>query len=568
VVNLNAIISILATVSGSTMLFSISAAMGQAKWDWISQQPRPLRDLKLLDEASRGPLGSFEMLCHRTLLSMTTLGSAATLLNLAVGPFVQQLIDRPMAPVSVVSDEVWTPTMSFPFWYLNAGSSDLVNAYNSGIWNHASIYNRRAQCPTGNCTWPAFESLNWCVKTNTYNTSDLDKFKIDCPVAYNEESFDSIYSAFALNGDYNINSTPCNIYFEDSSAPLAYPIVFSLKGGRGPLAVNPAGEEPSFKTTFPLELIAPLRVSNGSPQGSTFLGVPDPLLAVGYARFSLDEAENSTMVVEALEQAVMSLCTVQYNLTMEHGELKKSTSSPDFGRFLNDTTAASILDSNDTWCWAPSSTLTPTFTGPVQQTADGVSYIFDTNTRAFCVSSHFSLPSDVANRISSVYNMSLLKGSSNGTVSYSDGGWNSNEDVMKRLKSRTLAVVVRVIAASLNHLYDAAVDGTNERATGVAVTYETFVRVRWQWFILPVMVETMGLVYFVAVAFGNKRGRPLWKGSILAALFHGLQHCESREGGKGLYAASKMTAVAERTSVMLREASGRRNAGLRTAKRQ
>ena len=274
------------------------------------------------------------------------------------------------------------------------------------------------------------------------------------------------------------------------------------------------------------------------------------------------------MVFEALEQAVMSLCTVQYNLTAEHGKLKKSTSSPDFGRFLNDTTAASILDSNDTWCWAPSSTSTPTFTGPVQQTADGVSYIFDTNTRAFCVGSNFSLPSDVANRISSVYNMSLLKGSSNGTVTYSDGGWNSNEDVMKRLKSRSLAVAVRVIATSLNHLYEAPVHSTNERATGVAVTYETFVRVRWPWFILPVMVETMGLVYFVAVAFGNKRGRPLWKGSILAALFHGFQHCESREGGKGLYIASKMTAVAERTSVMLREASGRRDAGLRTAKRQ
>lgn len=568
VVNLNAIISILATVSGSSMLFSISAAMGQAKWDWISEQPRPLRDLELLDEASRGPLGSFEMLCHRTVLSITTLGSVATLLNLAVGPFVQQLIDRPTAPVPVLSDQVWTPTMSFPSRYLNASSSDVVDAYNSGIWNDPSIYNRWAQCPTGNCTWPAFESLNWCVKTKTYNTSNLDKVEVNCPVKYNDQSFASIFQDFAMSGDKKTNSTPCNIYLEDSSAPLAYPIVFSLEGGRGPLVTNPTGIEPSKKTTFPLEFIAPLRVSVGTPEGSTFLGVPDPLLAMGYARFSSDEARNSTMVVEALEVAIMSFCTAQYNLTVENGELKESTSPPDFGRFLNDTTAATMLDSNDTWCWAPSSTSTPTFTGPVQKTADGVSYIFDTRTRGFCVSSQLSLSSDVANRISSVYNMSLLKGSSNGTVSYSDGSWNSNEDVMKRLKSRGIDAVVGVIAVSLNHLYDADVNDLNERETGVYLTYETFVRVRWPWFILPVMVETMGLVYFVVVAFGKKRQRPLWKGSILAALFHGLQHSESRGGETGLDTASGMTTVAEQTSVMLKQASSGRDTGLLTVERQ
>ncbi|KAL1865343.1 hypothetical protein Daus18300_007233 [Diaporthe australafricana] len=542
--------------------------MGQAKWDWVSEQPRPLRDLQLLDEASRGPLGSFEVLFHRTVLSITTLGSVATILNLALGPFVQQLIDMQIAPVPVASDQVWTPTMSFPSRYLNASSSDVVDAYNSGIWNDASIYSRRAHCPTGNCTWPAFESLNWCVKTRTYITSDLNHVKIDCPVAYSEDNFHSIYQEFGNYGDRKTNSTPCKIYIEDSAAPLEYPIVFSLEGGRGPLVLNPAGEDPSFKTTFPIELIAPMRASNGTPDGSTYLGVPDPLLALGYARLSSQEAKNSTVVIEALEQAVMSLCTIQYNLTVDHGVLKESTSSPDFGRFFNDTTAAGILGSNDTWCWTPNSTLAPIFSGPAQQTSDGVPYIFDTKTRAFCVGSRSSLPSDVANRVSSVYAMSLLKGSSNATVSYSDGDWNSNEDVTKRLKSRGLADVVGVIAASLNHLYDADASDSSERATGTAVTYETFVHVRWPWFILLVIVETMGLVYFLAVAYGRKRRRVLWKGSILAALYRGLQHHEFQDGRQGLDTASGMTAVAEQTSVMLKEASGERGADLCTVKRQ
>lgn len=561
--NLNAIVSTLATLSGSSMLFSVSAAMGQAKWDWISEQPRPLRDLELLDEASRGPLGSFEMLFHRTALSITTLGSVATLLNLAVGPFAQQLIDIRSAPVPVASDQVWTPTMSVPSRYLDASSSDVVDAYNSGIWNDASIYSRLAQCPTGNCTWPAFESLNWCVKTRTYSTSDLDHVKIDCPVAYNKESFNSIYQAFAADGSRTTNSTPCKLYMEDSSAPLTYPIVFSLEGGKGPLVTNPAGKEPSFKTTFPLELIAPISISNSTSDGSAHLDVPNPLLAMGYARFSSPDAENSTVVLEALEQAVMSLCTVQYNLTVDQGVLKQSASSPDFGRFLSDTTAAGILDSNNTWCWAPSSSSAPIFTGPAQHTSTGLPYIFDKDTRAFCLGSRSSLPSDVASRISSVYTMSLLKGSTNGTISYSDGGWTSNEDVMKRLKSRGLASVVGVIAASLNHLYDADVSDLGERATGVAVTYETFVHVRWPWFVIPVMVEVMGLVYFVVVAYGIKRRRHLWKGSILAAIYHGLP-----KGEKGFDTASGMKAAAEQTSVVLKEASSGRGAGLCTVKRQ
>lgn len=342
----------------------------------------------------------------------------------------------------------------------------------------------------------------------------------------------------------------------------------SHERGLGPLVTNPAGKEPSFKTTFPLELITPIRISNGTSDGSTYLGVPDPLLAVGYVRFSSQEAENNTVVVESLEQAVMSLCTVQYNLTVDQGESKESLSSPNLGRFVINTTAAGILDSDDTWCWAPSGTFAPTFTGPAQQSSDGVPHIFDTKIRAFCVGSRLSLPSDVANRISSVYTMSLLKGSSNATISYCDGGWNSNEDVTKQLKSRSLANVVVAIAASLNHSYDADASNSNKRATEVAVTYETFVHVRRPCFILPVIFETMGLVYFVVVAYGLKRRRFLWKGSIQAELYHGLHHYEFQDGGDGLDTASGMTAVAKKTSVMLKEASGGRGADLCIVKRQ
>lgn len=531
------------------MLFAVSSAMGQVKWDWIREQHRPLRDLDLLDEASRGPLGSIEMLFHRTIFSVASLGSVVTLLNLAVGPFVQQITQFQTAPVPRSLDSVKTPKMVFPGRYLNA-SNDIVDAINSGIWNDVSPRQRATTCPTGNCVWPPFDSLDWCVQLQI--TQDLGQVKVDCPIAYNEDSFSSIYQDFSMNGVYKTNSTTCSVYMKDASTPLTYPIVFSLEGGRGPLVTNPAGEEPSFKTTLPLELAAPIRVSNGTPDGSTYLGIPDPVLVMGYARFSQSTAEeNSTVVVEAAEQVVVSLCARRYNVTVTNGDVATQILSQRDGRFYTDAAAAERLGSDDTWCWSPEAQA-PELTGPVL-TYEGVPYLLDARTMSFCVGEALSLGANVADRISSLYTLSMEKGSANGTVAYSTGSWNSNEDILKRIRFRGLSFIVGSgITSALQSLYNSDLF-SGAIATGAALTDETFVHVRWPWFILPVAVEVMGLVFLLLVAYGIKRNRPLWKGSILAALYHGAQ--DAPDNGESLETASGMSAAADQTRVMLKQAS-------------
>ena len=61
-ISLNAIVSILGTISRTSLMFSITAILCQFKWVLFSGRSRRLKDLQLYDEASRGPLGSLGLL--------------------------------------------------------------------------------------------------------------------------------------------------------------------------------------------------------------------------------------------------------------------------------------------------------------------------------------------------------------------------------------------------------------------------------------------------------------------------------------------------------------------------
>lgn len=90
---LNAIISILATTSKVSLLFTVSNSIGQLKWVWyLGCDSRPLIDAGIYDDASRGPLGSMILLCTRTRKSIASVGAMLTLLAVAYDPFVQQIV--------------------------------------------------------------------------------------------------------------------------------------------------------------------------------------------------------------------------------------------------------------------------------------------------------------------------------------------------------------------------------------------------------------------------------------------------------------------------------------------
>ena len=61
-ISLNAIVSVLGTISRTLLMFSVTATLCQFKWLLFSGRTRRLKDLQLYDDASRGPLGSSVLL--------------------------------------------------------------------------------------------------------------------------------------------------------------------------------------------------------------------------------------------------------------------------------------------------------------------------------------------------------------------------------------------------------------------------------------------------------------------------------------------------------------------------
>ena len=88
--SLPATIAIFSTSAKSMAAVFVAAAVGQAKWLHF-RSPRPLRDLDLLDDASRGPMGSLRLL-YGGPWGLVSLGALVTLLAVGFDVSVQQVV--------------------------------------------------------------------------------------------------------------------------------------------------------------------------------------------------------------------------------------------------------------------------------------------------------------------------------------------------------------------------------------------------------------------------------------------------------------------------------------------
>ena len=61
-ITLNTVVSVLSTVAKSALAMAVSASLGQGKWVWFIKRQHPLSEFATFDNASRGPIGSFQLL--------------------------------------------------------------------------------------------------------------------------------------------------------------------------------------------------------------------------------------------------------------------------------------------------------------------------------------------------------------------------------------------------------------------------------------------------------------------------------------------------------------------------
>lgn len=101
-ISLNATIAALITAAKSTAMLSVAACISQWKWAYFRSKRRRLADLDIIEEASRGPYGSVQMLTKVT-WGLGTLGAVVTIVALGIDTFAQQVISN--EPVTRWTDD-------------------------------------------------------------------------------------------------------------------------------------------------------------------------------------------------------------------------------------------------------------------------------------------------------------------------------------------------------------------------------------------------------------------------------------------------------------------------------
>jgi hypothetical protein len=176
---LNALTSVLASFSKSSLLVAVAGAISQLKWHWFqSTDGRSVFDMQLFDDASRGPWGSVMLLSTAHSWSLASMGALVSIWALAIDPFTQQLITYPSRnvvssnPASQAHD-IYRAKSYVAVEDLNRDNLDVHYRVMASLWDLASEAEGFAavQCPTGNCTWDEFESLAFC--TTCQSTSNI-----------------------------------------------------------------------------------------------------------------------------------------------------------------------------------------------------------------------------------------------------------------------------------------------------------------------------------------------------------------------------------------------------------
>jgi hypothetical protein len=269
------------------------------------------------------------------------------------------------------------------------------------------------------------------------------------------------------------------------------------------------------------------------PNSKTFLGVKSPQLAMAFVTLGDDGwSPGQPLKVNTAQECVLDLCFLDYNVSVKGGVPETKVLRAQHGiQFQKNFTGSPRTADAPLRCWRPpdvgEADLNWTSNG-IDST--GYENFFDDHHMAFCLAS--SNPFDWG------YTLGNLL-SSNGTAQYdceysthlnitTCGGYiwlqwltPSADIIVKLQETMSLSDLFEGIAASLTQL---GRDSRPSEVIGQVALPVTYVHIRWEWLILPAVLEVAGIALLLSTMVVTKRAKtPLWKGSVLPFLYHGLE---------------------------------------------
>jgi hypothetical protein len=571
---LNAIISVLSNASRAGLIFVVSATMGQLKWCWLRKSGRRIQDIQAMDDASRGPLGAFGALILWTGGSLAALGSIITLMMIAFGPFLQQLVEYPSRNVTQIDAFASAPrnlayTYHAPLarpdgmtqlqspWEENV---ELLNALEAGVWTVPKPFDQEPICSTGECLWTEFQSVGWCSKCdNRTHSTTINNCKLREILLQLQEK-DDLSKYCVLNLGYGANFSLFSTNWD----------VLRTNGS--------AGERISATGNFTSEFIWPSSYSTSGakltefyPPGqtsnsTTLLGVVNPLLAVGHAKVKRDENDHDDADYDYLQVVEGSLCILnpcektlslrRVNGTTEwkdvftnHGRLVARNIS--FNDTEQSTSAGGAIRAN--LCWQADD-------GDLElDVFDEENYAVDNSKRAFCPVEDYAY--NIQKSLQGRYDTTVtvvVDGDGHLTLDATtirpgnpDIPWGYESDRFNTVgprSTRNFSQRVESIAIALTNW---GLQTTNDTWPGDAIAEESHVHVRWQWIALPAFLELASLALLVLTIIQSRRDDvPLWKSSALALIYHAVDELRGQET-LATERLSSMEVTAKKTDVQL-----------------
>lgn len=563
-ITLNAVVAVLTAAFKSSLLYTVSSAIGQSKWNLFWVRDRRLRDFERIDEAGKSLRGALNALFNIP-WSITSLGAIIIILGFLIDPFAQQLINTVPAQIVVESESVWTEiftnfsiTPRSDLMYLETYSSTLLN---SAFWGNDGLYDRQAHCSTGNCTFPPVVGLGWCARTTVI---DVNRVTSNCTRDDEGDIFSEIFQYQLSTGAMETKYRVCAIYLDGGKDPLTT-VTQSFTVGTGfelfdDPYYSPVNNDTLLIMTAPIEALS---VDHGwavsrDHNCGMWLGISCPPAVFSYMRMD----ELSRNIPSWLEQSVLTLCETEYEVTVTSGRTTTTQISSQPGQF--------ILE--DSWTDKFITTEVPTgfcFTSSEINNTSEQGHSRPSLNISFCWNDN------------DVYNDSTIDGScwwfewftslfffyrsKMNTAKFAipfgterEEGYQADGylvgDFTYLMMNKNLSGVMESLTAGMNSAWNT---NSKERVTGSYLQYETIFQIQWEWILLPVLLNILTAVLQIVVIRQSRLSgqQHLWRGSVLASLYHGV---DDRASQSDMATISDMRTVADETVVRLRFSKGGR----------
>jgi hypothetical protein len=522
-----------------------------------------------MDDASRGPLGAFGVLVFWTGGSLAALGSIVTLLMVAFGPFLQQLVEYASPTVLWSAEFAQAPhnlayTHHLPLTSLGTSNhpaspweenTELAHVLEAGVWSVPKPFDREPTCPTDYCTWNRFLSVGWCSKCeNRTHSATIN----NCKLGNILQGKDTLSEYCVLNLGHGAN--------------------FSLL--RSWEVTKEYGDDGEYSAdgNFTSEVIWLLSYGTSgskltgfhpperSSKSTALLDVMDPVIAMGHATVRQGGNDNYDLdfdylqVVEA-SLCILSPCEIPLNIIKVNGTTTWYDGSPNYGiliaRNISFTDKEQSTSAGGTFrtslCWQAED-------GDLDlDVFDEGNYAADKSKRAFCPVGDYAY--DIQRSLQGRYDSTIhveaekndhvvlnttmiVAGDPDVPYGYRSGRFNTvGPESTRNLSQRMENVAIALTNWGLQTSNDTVPGNTFSKVPF------SYVHVRWRWILLPAFLEVASLVLLILTIMKSRRENvPLWKSSILALIYHAVDELRGQESF-ATERVSSMEVTAKRTDV-------------------